>query len=171
MGILTELCMVIDLNNSNNKIKKRRTLLDFIREKMKENSIKKVINAVTVDYSLIKNSMIEEFLYIYSSTKDTIKIKDLTINYNETNDVLSFKYINRKSSLALTLTKGNSYKINVVFTDLAPGAYPVSFTVFDTFYYNGSDKKRVAIMKYANDVVRTFMRDYFLLRLKRNKEI
>lgn len=165
MGILYDLCIAIDTHNSSKDIDKKG-LINYIRIKREEKSIKKIINRIIIQPKSLKNSLIDEFIYTYNSTKDTIHIEGLESGFSEETNILWLKYTHSKSSISVVLNHKDTDRISVRFEDLTPGTYPVSFNVYETFCYEGIDKKRLFIMNYANDAFRTFMRDYFILRIK-----
>ena len=168
MGIFYDLCMAIDIYNSSKKIK-NKGIRNYIEIKRQEASLKRLINRIIVDSLTLDNKLVSEFIYIYNSTKDSISIKGLTSGLNEDTNILWLKFTNRNSELSVVNnnTKKEAENLSVRFEDLTPGTYPVTFNLYGKFYYNGIDKKRVTIVKYANDVVRTFMKDYCIHRMNR----
>ena len=165
MGLITEVCMIIDIYNASDEVK-GKGIKNFIVKNKNKKKIKKAITRI-VDTPALQNSIVEEFIYIYNSTKDTLPIKNLETGYNEDRNVLWMQYEKGKSKLYLSLTpKDDSKNISVTFTDGAIGSYPNRFNVYYNFYYNGIDKIRVAIMEYAADLIKSLIMEYLISRFE-----
>jgi len=166
MGIFYDLCMAIDIYNSSKKVKKKG-LKNYIERKREEVSLKRLINRIAIESLTLDNTLIIEFMNIYESSKDTISIKGLTSGINNDTSILWLKYSNKNSALSI-VSHNNEREADILsvrFEDLTPGTYPITFNLHTKFYYNGIDKKRVTIMRYANEVIRTFIKDYCIQRM------
>lgn len=167
MSIFFDLCTTIDIYNSRKKMNAKKTLKNYFKTKSEEKSLIKIINRATIDAKVLKNSFIEDFIYTFYASSNSIDIKNITCGFNEDTKILWFKFTNRNSELSLTTIYGNSYKITVRFEDTNPGSYPIMFSVFDNFTYDGIDTKRKSIIEYANEVIRTFIKQYCIIRMNK----
>ena len=165
MGILSDLSMTIDLYNYSADVNKKRGLRNKIARIIEKERIKKAINDVA-NIKLLRNTFVEEFMFMYNSTKDNIQIDNLSSGYNADNETVYIKFKNGKSELILSTNHADPERITIKFAG-SETDYPTIFNVIYAIRYEGTDLKRIAIVNYAKDAIREFIVEYFTKRLKK----
>lgn len=165
MGILSDLSMTIDLYNYSSDVNKKKGIKNKIARFIEKQRIKKTINDIA-NVRLLKNTFVEEFMFMYNSTKDNIQIENLTSGYNSDNEIVYIKFKNRESELTLSTNHADPDRITIKFS-ASETDYPTIFNVVYGIRYEGTDAKRIAIVNYAKDAIRQFIIEYFMMRLRK----
>lgn len=169
MSILNEICMTIDMINSEDIKRNRNIISKYYHNIKNQMKMRSIINRYT-DFEYVTVDTIVDFMRIYDQTKNVISFSSVFDVYiKEENGVMYADYhqYEGQSLKLLYHIIPNNNKLELTYLDEKRRIrYPVKFSVVDDLRYTGIDETRTKILDYTNFAYKLLIKKYLFARVE-----